>query len=232
MKILYISPHYDDAVGSCGARMSRDRIENEVSLITVFSEVKKPFSGYANMLHEYWNLKNPLTDRKIENISVCKFLKINNIMLGFFDAIYRTFNNEYIYPNQEAIFSKVSPLDSKLVEKIKSRILSYITKEDLLYFPLGVGSHVDHIIVSEVGKILKSENYKVRFYLDFYYTGVLPEMCESLNQVKIKFESNFVNDKIDAVKLYKSQVQMLYGDESKIVEYYNSKLKGVEIYYE
>lgn len=232
MKIFYISPHYDDAVGSCGARMSRDKMENEVNLITVFSEVKKPFSEYANMLHAYWNLKNPLSDRKNENINVCKFLKINNIMLGFFDSIYRTFNNEYIYPSQESIFSKVSPLDSELIENIKIAILRYITKEDLIFFPLGVGSHVDHIIVSEVGKILKSENYKVSFYLDFYYTGMLPEMCESLDEVKIKFDSNFVNDKINAVKLYKSQVHMLYGDESKIAEYYNNKLKGVEIYYE
>ena len=232
MKIFYISPHYDDAVGSCGARMSRDKMENEVNLITVFSEVKKPFSEYANMLHAYWNLKNPLSDRENENINVCKFLKINNIMLGFFDSIYRTFNNEYIYPSQESIFSKVSPLDSELIENIKNAILRYITKEDLIFFPLGVGSHVDHIIVSEVGKILKSENYKVSFYLDFYYTGMLPEMCESLDEVKIKFDSNFVNDKINAVKLYKSQVHMLYGDESKITEYYNNKLKGVEIYYE
>lgn len=232
MKIFYISPHYDDAVGSCGARMSRDKMENEVNLITVFSEVKKPFSEYANMLHAYWDLKNPLSDRKNENIKVCKFLKINNIMLGFFDSIYRTFNNEYIYPSQESIFSKVNPLDSELIENIKNAILRYIAKEDLIFFPLGVGSHVDHIIVSEVGKILKSENYKVSFYLDFYYTGMLPEMCESLDEVKIKFDSNFVNDKINAVKLYKSQVHMLYGDESKISEYYNNKLKGVEIYYE
>ena len=232
MKIFYISPHYDDAVGSCGARMSRDKMENEVNLITVFSEIKKPFSEYANMLHAYWNLKDPLSDRKNENIHVCKFLEINNIMLGFFDSIYRTFNNEYIYPSQESIFSKVSPLDSELIENIKNAILRYITKEDLIFFPLGVGSHVDHIIVSEVGKILKSENYKVSFYLDFYYTGMLPEMCESLDEVKIKFDSNFVNDKINAVKLYKSQVHMLYGDESKIAEYYNNKLKGVEIYYE
>ena len=55
MKIFYISPHYDDAVGSCGARISKDKVENDVSLITIFSEVKKPFSEYANMLHTYCN---------------------------------------------------------------------------------------------------------------------------------------------------------------------------------
>jgi N-acetylglucosaminylphosphatidylinositol deacetylase family protein len=232
MKIFYISPHYDDAVGSCGARMSREKMENEVSLITVFSEVKKPFSEYANMLHAYWNLNDPLSDRKNENINVCKFLGINNIMLGFLDSIYRTFDNEYIYPTQESIFSKVSPLDFGLIENIKNEILHYITKEDLIFFPLGVGSHVDHVIVSEVGKLLKKENYKVSFYLDFYYTGKLPEICELLNERKIRFDSNYTNEKINAVKLYKSQVQMLYGDESKIAEYYNNKLKGVEIYYE
>ena len=232
MRIFYVSPHFDDAVGSCGARISRDSMENEVSLITVFSEVKKPFSKYANELHEYWNLKDPLTDRKIENKNVCNFLGINNIMLGFLDAIYRTFDNEYIYPNQEAIFAEVSKLDFELVNKIKDALLRYITKEDLLFFPLGVGSHVDHVIVSEIGKILRNENYKIVFYLDFYYAGILPEICESLNEVRIKFESGFVNAKINAMKLYKSQVPMLYGDESKIAEYYNIKLKGVEIYYE
>ena len=76
MKIFYISPHYDDAVGSCGARMSREKMGNEVSLITVFSEVKKPFSEYANMLHAYWNLNDPLSDRKNENIKR-KVLKNN-----------------------------------------------------------------------------------------------------------------------------------------------------------
>ncbi len=232
MKIFYISPHYDDAVGSCGARMCKDNLNNEVSLITVFSEVKKPFSDYANMLHDYWKLTNPFSDRKEENVNVCNYLNISNIMLGFLDAVYRTSNDMYIYPNQDSIFSKVSALDSELVDEIKKKLINYITKDDLLYFPLSVGSHVDHVIVSEVGKKLKSENYQVRFYLDFSYDGKLPKICNYLNEKKLKFDDKFINKKIEAMKLYKSQVCMLYGDETKIDEYYNIKLGGVEIYYE
>ena len=232
MKIFYVSPHYDDAVGSCGARISKDNLNNEVSLITVFSEVKEPFSTYANMLHDYWKLIDPINDRKNENINVCKYLNISNIMLRFLDAVYRTVNNDYIYPNQDSIFSEVSPLDLELVNKIKKELMTYITKEDLLYFPLSVGSHVDHVIVSEIGKVLKEENYQVRFYLEFSYDGKLPEICNTLKENRLKLDDQFINKKIEAMKLYKSQVNMLHEDETKIEEYYKSKLEGVETYYE
>ena len=90
MKVYYISPHFDDAIGSCGGRIHSDLINgNNVYLVTIFSKVTAPFSDYASSLHNYWQLSDPFNDRKNENFEACKSLGIKTINLEYEDAIYR-----------------------------------------------------------------------------------------------------------------------------------------------
>lgn len=105
MKAYYISPHFDDAIGSCGGRIHSDLVNGtDVYLITIFSKVTGPFSDYAILLHNYWKLSDPFNDRKNENFEACKSLGIKTINLEYEDAIYRKKDNIYLYPNDGDIF--------------------------------------------------------------------------------------------------------------------------------
>ncbi len=233
MKILYVSPHYDDAIISCGGKIYSDSIGNNgVSIVTIFSAVKGPFSEYAKKLHAYWNLNNPFLDRKIENINACKELKVKNIMLDFEDAIYRISNGNHLYPNDGDIFRKINSLDEELEINIINRIKELSTKETILYFPLGVGNHVDHVIAYKCGLKMKQDGYKVKFYPDFSYNGTLPKECKKMKKISLKLNEKQIDAKCKAVSKYTSQVKMLFEEESKIKYYYINGLKGKETYYE
>ena len=128
MDILYISPHYDDAIISCGGKIYSDVKEgHNVSVVTIFSEVKGPFSDYAKSLHSYWKLTDPFLERRNENINACKILGVENITLGLEDAIYRTFNSKFLYPNNGDIFRKINLHDKNIKNKIVDKIKKIAT---------------------------------------------------------------------------------------------------------
>ena len=96
MKIYYISPHFDDAIGSCGGKINNDRVNgNDVYVVTIFSRVTAPFSDYAKSLHDYWNLVDPFNDRKKENLDACESIGAKVLNLEYEDAIYRKKDNIY-----------------------------------------------------------------------------------------------------------------------------------------
>lgn len=231
MSVYYISPHYDDAIGSCGGKIYLDFLaQQNPNIITIFAEVKAPFSDYANDLHEYWRITNPFIERKQENINACRVISAQEKSLKYLDAIYRNDNGEYLYPQDGDIFKKMHNNDTKLYLDILNDLKSIITKSDLLYFPLGVGNHVDHIITNMVGNKLKEEGYNVVYYVDFSYEGSIP--TKYIQKETIILDDEIIKQKSLAMREYKSQVEMLFESEEKIFDYYKIKQNGKEDYYE
>ncbi|MDO5568562.1 MAG: PIG-L family deacetylase [bacterium] len=232
MKTYYVSPHYDDAIGSCGGKIYFDFLSNISStIITVFSEVEEPFSEYAKKLHDYWKIENPYLERKKENENACIIVKAHEINLPYKDAIYRSCNNKYLYPNDGDIFNPINSLDNDLCNQIIENIKSIIKKDDIVYFPLGVGNHVDHMIVHNVGVILKKEGYNIKFYRDFSYKCDLVLNNEYKKNI-FKLSDELIEKKSIAMSKYVSQIEMLFENKEKIIDYYKIKLKGIEEYYE
>lgn len=232
MRSFYISPHFDDGIGSCGGIIHRDVKSGEtVFLVTVFSGVKEPFSTLAIDLHNYWNLENPFTDRKNENVNACKSLGIDNIDLDFYDAIYRTDKfGEHIYKKQKELFERIKNDDKYLINNIYNKIEKIVTKQDCLYFPYGIGKHVDHMIVTMVGDLFRKQGYSIKYYKDFTYKEKPPKKNFELSERIIRLNKEEIFAKATAMSEYKSQLKMLFGEENKIIDYF--QLRGEEIYYE
>lgn len=170
MKVYYISPHFDDAIGSCGGKIHSDLINgNNVYLVTIFSKVTAPFSDYASSLHNYWQLSDPFNDRKNENFEACKSLGIKTINLEYEDAIYRKKDSIYLYPNDGDIFKKMASNDNLLLKKIYTNFKKNFSKDYKYYFPMSIGNHVDHRIANIIGRKLKGDGYNIMFYSDFSY---------------------------------------------------------------
>lgn len=231
MPAYYISPHYDDAIGSCGGKIYMDYLNNEnPTIITIFSKAKEPFSNYAKDLHSYWNLNNPLSDRKKENTNACQIIHAKEQSLQYEDAIYRIHNGEYLYPGNGDIFKQIHHKDESLHIKIAKDIKKIVNKEDKLYFPLGIGNHVDHIIANLVGNNLKAEGYNITYYIDFSYEGHV--LSKYKKKETIILDNKIIKQKSLAMSEYTSQVKMLFESRNKIFDYYKIKLKGREEYYE
>lgn len=231
MKVYYISPHFDDAIGSCGGKIHSDLINgNNVYLVTIFSKVTAPFSDYASSLHNYWQLSDPFNDRKNENFEACKSLGLKAINLEYEDAIYRKKDNIYLYPNDGDIFKKIASDDNLLLKKIYTNFKKNFSKDYKYYFPMSIGNHVDHRIANIIGRKLKCDGYNIMFYSDFSYENFTSNRKEK-KRIFYLTEEN-IKAKITAVSKYKSQIFMIFGTVDKIEEYYRNKLNKEEIYYE
>ena len=237
LKFIFISPHYDDAVGSCACLIDwLIRKKYSVDILTVFSRQyigKK--SELAQNILDFCGLEDGVVERTLENKKACSYLRVNDVDLLFYDEIYRkNAQGRWIYNSFVDLFGNVNEEDNILLQMLFQEIQNkYMTYETFLFFPSAKGGHVDHKVINQVGFLLKNAGYNVCFYDEFSYNE---KYCylSALNQKKILFSFEELNIKINAVKFYKSQHRMLFPNKS-VEEYYINmnqlNNKWFELYY-
>lgn len=120
--MIFVSPHLDDVTFSCAGLISRLRRKRlGVQCISVFTEGEADCSG-----------------RRREDEAAASFLDIESLHLGFIDAPFR------IPRPQNLIFGTPS---NALSDEIAAHFRTVFKTCDLIYAPLGVGWHVDHLTV-------------------------------------------------------------------------------------
>jgi len=231
--IAFVSPHFDDAIGSCGCLINSLTSKGEdVQVLTVFAgEHDGKVSEFAKLLLNLWNLSNGVTERNVENIEACNILGANYFNLHFVEALYRK-EKDWLYPSDGDLFGPINICDYNLSSEIADEIIRLYNRNTIFYFPSARGKHVDHLIVKAAGEILVSKGYTVRFYTDFSYSG------EISNSLKIRKELTYFSTidfekKIRAFNAYKSQLKMLFdSDDSRDYFSKENKTKNGDIYEE
>lgn len=151
---LFISPHLDDAVLSCGAAINRLVAGGtNVEMVTVFTEDlptgQKP-STLARSCHEIWGgSPRPFADRRDEDRRAADFLNVHAGYLGFRDAVYR------LGPSGKPIYehSQRAPIPEQdlalLIEPLSAAMRDLVARhpDSVVFCPAGRGGHVDHLIV-------------------------------------------------------------------------------------
>lgn len=218
---IFVSPHLDDAILSCGYLITDlIKLKKEVILITVFTKaLSKTITPQARSFLKNCGYKSAaklFKDRKAEDIGVSKFLNTNHICLNFIDAAWRLNNKRLpIYTKQEIQFSgKVLPYDKTLAKTIKTRLVKIISrnKSPLVLSPLGIGGHVDHIIVR---KIINNLVCSKIFWEDYPYNTNRKNIKDFFIQNK-KFRPLFTlrrfrfSQKDKLIRFYKSQINCLF----------------------
>src|SRR5262249_51017361 len=142
------------------------------------------------------------------------------------DCIYRVdpHSGAPLYPDETAISSLVQPTDP-LHEVKRAAVIQAIVgvfdvqPTDTIHIPLGVGRHVDHQIVRDLGKALirwRPIN-PVLFYEDFPYTrqgeAAIQSAVKTLDlevaRVTHPLDADAIDARIAAIKCYKSQLASL-----------------------
>lgn len=149
MKWIYLSPHLDDAVYSCGGLIWQQTQAGEtVEIWTVCAgdPPPGPLSPYAQTLHDRWGTERDAARvRRAEDERAASRVGATVRHLPLPDCIYRRGPaGEALYTSDEAIFGTVHPADQPVVDWLSEMLGQEGTAEARIVCPLTLGGHVDH----------------------------------------------------------------------------------------
>jgi LmbE family N-acetylglucosaminyl deacetylase len=238
---VYLSPHLDDAVLSCGGLIHHQAQQGLRPLvITAFAGAPEPreLSPFAEQQHRGWSLPvDAVARRRCEDATALSFLGAEYEHWGYLDCIYRRHPEmgDFLYSHEAALFGEVHRVEQGFGDQLKQRLESMLPlAATVIHAPLAVGHHVDHQLVSRAGLCLRRHGFHVRFYEDFPYADDPSKLALALQQwaaqprpVLQPLDSATVAKKISAISLYRSQLQGLFGTADAAGERVRSYLQVV-----
>ncbi|MBT7189580.1 MAG: hypothetical protein HN916_05260 [Anaerolineae bacterium] len=220
MRWIYLSPHLDDAVLSCGGIIAKQRkagIPVEIwNWMSGIPADDMPLSDLARSVHAGWELasaKETLEARLAEDCLAALRVDAFPRYFDFLDCIYRRADDgEVLYPDE--IFVPPHAADENLVTKIAEAIKANLHPDDILVAPLTIGDHPDHLIVRRAAERI---GHPLRYYADIPYTFWCPEQYAEMT-AGLAVEDFSVTDEglhtwQEGVAAYSSQLTVLFGGE-------------------
>ena len=228
-RCIFISPHFDDAVLSCGGLMSKLSEKNTQLLsITVFTgepSEKETLSTVAKSFHDAWDSgENPYTIRKKEEKKVLDKLNSSYKWLEKLDVIYRFADvkikdgilNPGVSPEEDPVFSEIF---AEILEIVKESPDCYI------FAPLGIGNHPDHLVVNLAMRSIKNlyPELNLFFYEDFPY-AITGDLKKKLAEYEYKPKSKNIDihdslqNRVELIKIYESQLDNVFEGAKNIEE--------------
>lgn len=159
MRWIYLSPHFDDAVLSCGGliwEQTHSGIPVEIWTVMAGDPPLGAESALARQMHADWQTKNAqetVAMRRGEDQKAAWRVGATIRHLPFPDAIYRRSKTGTLY-YPEGIFVPPNPRDNDLVNEITQQAAEKLTQYDTVACPLAIGGHVDHILTRKAIELL------------------------------------------------------------------------------
>ncbi|MFZ4816689.1 MAG: PIG-L deacetylase family protein [Phototrophicaceae bacterium] len=221
--LLFLSPHYDDAIYSCGGAIyHRVKGGESVCILTVMGgePMRLPSTPLVAELHARWDAgKSPVIVRRAEDAVAAVLLGATADYWQLPDCIYRTdADGNALYPTGDHLWNTIHPNDPALAWLRQQPLPNGITE---IYAPLGVGGHVDHLIVRAWALELAARfNISLWLYEEYPYRTQLEKRKLAyeqvaklaLNPVRFQLTDAGVRAKIEGVKAYRSQVSTFWAD--------------------
>jgi LmbE family N-acetylglucosaminyl deacetylase len=165
---IYLSPHLDDAVFSCGGMIHRHiQGGGRVVVVTVCTgdPPPGPLSEYAESLHQRWQTNDHapvapaemVRTRRNEDLDALAALGAQAVHLDVPDCIYRLnqASNWPLYTSDAAIFGPLNPSELTLVRRVATKLTNLLHGfgRHQLFVPLGIGNHVDHQLTRRAAEV-------------------------------------------------------------------------------
>jgi LmbE family N-acetylglucosaminyl deacetylase len=209
---IYLSPHLDDAVLSCGGRIWQQvQAGEQVLIVTIFAGAPlpdKPLSPFAQALHALWGLVDATTARREEDAAALALLGAETAYWPYADCIYRQMpDGSSPYASEEALFGEVHPSDEALTAELAGRFRALAQERAVtIYAPLAVGCHVDHQVVHRAVDGLAG----VTYYEDYPYAEKPGATEAALGMARwqeevVPLSLDALEAKIAAIACYSSQ---------------------------
>jgi LmbE family N-acetylglucosaminyl deacetylase len=216
---LYLSPHFDDAVLSCGGNIHRrvGRGERVVVVTVCAASPPKSLSPFAKQLHERWSQMGEF-DRAQEDRDALKRLGAEWIHLNYHDCIYRRAEGRWLYDSEESLWGDVSPLELYLVDELaKAFNDAALLKPDAeVWSPFAIGDHVDHKLVKLAASAWRSRSkWRFRNYADYPYA------VSFSGGIEIPLGDSDRQAKMESIRCYSSQFSTFWQGEAEMVDQVN-----------
>jgi LmbE family N-acetylglucosaminyl deacetylase len=225
VRYLILSPHLDDAALSCGGLLAQRAIAgDEVAVATVFTgdaPVNWRESPAAHHVHAEWKLGNqPYPLRRREDEESCAVLGARPYHLGLHDAVYRFDAQGRPYYTDNFMGGKPVPEDARAQGVALQHALdAWLHRNGLrqlrVVAPLGLGGHVDHMIVRAAAeKACTAHRLKLSYFEDYPY-GEREDVAASLavrdlTPHVLPLTAGALETRIRAVLCYPSQLQSVF----------------------
>jgi LmbE family N-acetylglucosaminyl deacetylase len=226
---VYLSPHLDDAVLSCGGAIHQQVMAGRRPLVVTLFAGRPPanvdLSDFAQSLHARWrDSADLIATRWTEDQAALTALGADYLRLNYPDCIYRGREqaDEWYYASEEAIFGRVHPAEQGLPVELAATLSEFIPPGDgvTLYVPLTIGNHVDHQVAFATALILKAQGWQVQFYEDYPYAETDGAVAAALaargashwQSTLVPLGKEDLEAKIQAIACYESQIRVLFGN--------------------
>lgn len=223
MRWIYISPHLDDAVLSAGGliyEQTRAGMDVEIWNFMCALPPSEELSTYAQVLHFQWGISSAvevITARRAEDIRAANIVGAKTIYFDFLDCIYRRGRNgDWLY---SYVFDPPHEDEGDLPARIAESISARLKPTDQLVCQLGLGSHVDHILVRRAVDLLQRP---VLYDVDIPYLFKSPEELVP-NTAGMKENTHRITEAglkswQDAIAAYESQISSLFDSSDAMRE--------------
>jgi LmbE family N-acetylglucosaminyl deacetylase len=224
---LYLSPHLDDAVLSCGGQIAQQTATGlPVLIVTLMAgdPPARPLSAFAQKLHDRWQLDaaTAVAARRAEDTAACDLLQADTQHLDIPDCIYRAdpATGTAFYNGDGDIFGPIHPADKQLAAELATRFAQLPTAETI-YIPLTVGHHVDHQLTRLAAELWPTRT-PIFYYEDYPYARREGAVTAALGDPDpwqarvIPLTAEALTRKCAAIAAYQSQVSTFFRDTADL----------------
>lgn len=182
---VYVSPHFDDVVASCGGRIHQQINQGKsILIVTVFSasEGIKPQVEHAGMTGALDYELRQREDRMAMQLLACDYL-----WLEYPEFLFRHKNQWLRYGLRYRDTAANRSLCTKLTKDLND--ICQISRCSDLTLPLGVGQHMDHQIVFKAGADMsdtKGRDYTLSYYEELPYALFHFLLHYRLKQIRVR----------------------------------------------
>lgn len=244
---IYLSPHFDDVVYSCGGTLG---VQVGVGLrplvITIFAGIPDtsmtPGPLTTQILREMGfrpqEAQQAVLSRRQEDARALDYLHSDYLWLNYPDAIFRGTPAFYTEKSQ-LINGEVHPSDLWIDRQLAEHLVALHERlpDAVWYAPLAVGRHVDHQIVCSAADRLIQLGANVKLYEDFPYIlrqgaleARLKEFGNTLEPALVEM-SEMLPIRQEAAEMYASQIAANFADKTSMfqaMDNYTHSIRPVE----
>jgi LmbE family N-acetylglucosaminyl deacetylase len=159
---IFISPHLDDVVLSCGGLIAElVHLGIRVEIWTVFAGDPPPgqLTPFAQSLHDRWGTgTESVQKRREEDEQACALLNVKSFHFAYPDCIYRyTTSGQPVIKGEDDLFQKEYGGEEPLVEQLCAQLQRCLPSNAAIAAPYAIGGHIDHQVVVRAAQKLGRE---------------------------------------------------------------------------
>jgi LmbE family N-acetylglucosaminyl deacetylase len=223
MRWIYISPHLDDAVLSAGGFLyEQTHAGTPVEIWTIVCGFPPAgeLTPFAQMLHQMWGTgtaEETVRLRRAEDVEAASIVGAKTVHFDVPDCIYRRgLDGEALYLN---VFVQLHEVETHLPDQIAQTIAPRLKADDQVICQLGIGGHVDHVLVRQaVERLNRPLWYTADLPYLFNQPGELAQKTPGMKETLYPITEAGLEAWIEAVLAYKSQLSTLFDSPEKMRE--------------